>query len=81
MDYTITYDWLNSNEVDLDEFAQVLANYYGCDPDEIWDLYNEEAGGWVITSPDDNDNGLPDILDSLITDPVVTNKSQGGAWG
>ncbi len=81
MNYTITYEWIDNNEVDLDELYAVLATFYGCEIDAVDDYYNEEAGGWVVTGDDNNSNNIPDFIDSLVADPTVTNKSQGGAFG
>lgn len=65
------------------EMIDMWSDEYGMDIDDMLAALGEpleDASGnayWVF--PDNNGNNLPDILESLITDPIVTNPSQGGA--
>lgn len=73
----VTESWLDDNNVDIEAFYSALSAA-GLDPDEIYDF---DAEGWVVTGTDADGNGLPDILDALIGNPVVMNPSNQGMGG
>ncbi len=68
----MTFSW--------DELNQ-WSEQYGIDIDAMLEALGEPDENDSWTFPDESGNGIPDILDGLITDPIVTNPSQGGAWG
>lgn len=56
------------------------------DIDQIIEMFGEpevDDNGtyWLINGADDNGDGIPDVLADLVTNPIVTNPSQGGALG
>ena len=65
------------------ELLDELSTEYGIDIDAMMEILGtpkvDENGDDYWEYPDGNGNYIPDILESLITDPVVTNPSQGGA--
>ncbi len=71
--FTITEGWLDSHGIDILEFMDALANA-GFDPEDF-------DGSITITAADDNNDDIPDFLAGLVSDPITTNDSQGGALG
>ncbi len=63
------------------ELLDQLSDQYGMDIDEMLAILGDpdDDGNW--TCDDENKDGIPDVLAGLITDPIITNPSQGGAWG
>ena len=47
----------------------------------LGDPRTDESGEDYWDYPDSDGNSIPDILESLITEPITTNPSQGGALG
>ena len=73
MTWTITEEWLDEHGVDIDAFMEALeAAGFDSMPGD---------NGWTFTAADDNHDNIPDFLADLITDPIITNVSQGGALG
>ncbi len=74
MNEYITWDdiglWSEEYGIDIDAMLEVLG-----EPDD------EDLGWRWSRFTDANTNGLPDVLDELITDPTGTRPSQGGAYG
>ena len=74
MEFTITEDWLDQYGIDIDAFMAAL------EANNI-DSFPNEDGCWVFTAPDANGDMIPDFLADLVTNPIDTNASQGGALG
>ena len=74
MEFIITEDWLDQYGIDIGAFMEALENM------EL-DPYPNEDGVWIFTADDANKDNIPDFLADLVTNPVITNPSQGGAIG
>ena len=70
--FTITEAWLDAHGVDIALFMEALENA-GIESFPVNDA-------WTFDADDSNpDDGIPDFLAGLITDPIITHVSQGGA--
>ena len=62
-----------------------LSDEYGMDINDMLNLLGDpltdESGEDYWDYPDSDGNSIPDILESLINEPITTNPSQGGALG
>ena len=63
------------------DVLEQLSDKYGMDIDDMLELLGEPDDNDQWTFDDLNKDGIPDILEKLITSPTETNDSQGGAFG
>ena len=75
MPFSVSDAWLDAHGVDIDAFMAAL-DAAGYDP------FPNENGVWTFTAADENpQDGIPDFLAGLISDPISMNASQGGILG
>ena len=66
------------------ESLELLSEQYGIDIIEALELLGdplEDENGEYWYFPDANNDGIPDILAGLVTDPIITDTSVGGVIG
>lgn len=70
------------------KITEEMLDGWGIDPFEFEEKFGEaeldEEGNpfWMIDGTDVNPaDGIPDIIAGLVTSPITTNVSQGGATG
>ena len=66
----VTEEWLDTNNVDIEAFMALFGE----------PLEDENGYYWMVEGADEDGNGIPDALDALISDPVTTRPSKGGAY-
>lgn len=70
--FTIDEAWLAQYGIDIFDFQAAL-EAQNLDPEP------NEDGQWIFEAADENGDNIPDFLASLVTVPVETRPSQGGA--
>ena len=74
--YKVTEEWLAENYIDIDAFLAALVE--NC-PDAVEPLFDENDNPyWLVTGVDANTNTIPDFLEALFNNPIVTKPSVGG---
>ena len=70
---TVTEAMLESWGItDIDEFIELFG-----EPIDVGD----DGAIWSIDGTDADNDGIPDVLADLVSDPITTNDSQGGILG
>lgn len=76
-EFRIDMDWIIDSGVDYDELIAALVASGIADAQEQL----EDNGFLIFEAEDANNDSIPDFLADLISDPLSTRPSKGGAWG